>query len=331
MSLSPEDMKRVGGSDVAAIVGVSPYAGPLSVYLRIVEGVEREGGAHTDRGNRLEEPVLGWYEETTGRKVVRKVSMRDNRRPHLRASPDALSWGGEDQGSPARPVEVKTANLAQAPRWGEEGTDAIPPEYLCQAHWYLGLGRDVRGDVDNVCDVPALIAGDFRLYSVAHCAETYGLLSEAVDRFWVDHVLARRPPEPTTLSNDLEAVQRRFRRHDGDRPLDFAALPPEAQVTLEEYLRAYAEESTAAERLALWEVRAKMALGAAPGVAGLPPELGFTRLDWKKNRDGTATDWKQVAEAMRDGVPFGAAVEQYTTTREGSRPFTPRAIAKGKR
>lgn len=330
MSLTPEEKRLVGGSDVAAIVGVSPYGSAYAVWERIVNGTEREDTPALSRGRRLEPVVLDWYAEQTGRELVRAPVLCPKRHHH-RASLDGVSR--EPRGAVWRVVEAKTAGARDADRWGEEGTDAIPVEYLTQVQHYMGVGHELGRVEDDLCDVPALVAGDFRLYRVAYDAETYGLLSEAVDRFWVDHVLTKRPPEPTALSNDVEAIRHRFRRHEDVAPLDFSALSPGAQVTLEEYLRAYAEESAAAERLALWEARAKMVLGGAPGVRGLPADTGWSRIDFTAQESGRVA-WKKVAEAL--ARQHGVSATQLSAlvaenTGEGARPFTPRPITKGRR
>jgi predicted phage-related endonuclease len=321
MALSDAERRMVGGSDVASICGVSPYAGPLSVWLRIVHGAQQPDNVHTKRGRRLEAAVLDWYHEETGftQWSVDVVRLRDASRPHLRGSLDACvrAPGG------VRPVEAKTANGEQARHWGEEGTDAIPVQYITQAQFYLGFGREVGAVEDDVCDVPALVAGDFRLYRVRYDADLYGELLERVERFWVDHVLTKKPPEDAQLPRDLEAVGWAFRRSEG-KAVDFASLPPETQVTLEEYLRAYQEESAAADRRALWEARAKLALGSVPGVRGLPRELGYSSLSWGEQAGKTA--WKRVAEELARRLsltPAQLSALAAENTGEGSRPFTP--------
>jgi predicted phage-related endonuclease len=319
MSLSAEDARRIGGSDVAAICGVSPYAGPLSVYMRVAHGAEQPDNQHTKRGRRLESVVIDWYREETGHEPAPVLEpIRDPKRPHLRMSLDARFRAG----GALRPVEAKTANGEQARHWGEQGTDAIPAWYLCQSQFYLGFGREVGAVEDDVCDVPALVAGDFRLYRVTFDSELYGEMMERLGRFWVDHVLAKRPPLDSPLPRDLESVDWAFRRSDG-AAVDFVSLPPETQVTLEEYLRAWTEESAASDRRALWEARAKLALGSASGVRGLPEALGFTSLSWKEQ--GGKTAWKRVAEALakKTGTEAQLSALAAENTGEGSRPFTP--------
>ena len=63
----------VGASEVAAIVGESPYGGPLSVYLEKVDPEHGfAGNFATRRGHALEGLVAHEYELATGRQTDRK-------------------------------------------------------------------------------------------------------------------------------------------------------------------------------------------------------------------------------------------------------------------
>jgi len=67
----------VGASEVSAIAGVNPYAGPLDVYLsKVLDGADLLRHAHRlDRelpiriGNALEPTMLRLYEERYGRPI----------------------------------------------------------------------------------------------------------------------------------------------------------------------------------------------------------------------------------------------------------------------
>src|SRR5690349_12032790 len=49
--------RRIGGSDIPKLLGISPYGGPLEVYERIVLGVEAPWNPRMERGTMFE-PVL---------------------------------------------------------------------------------------------------------------------------------------------------------------------------------------------------------------------------------------------------------------------------------
>lgn len=323
MSLTAEEAAMIGGSDLSAILGLSPWRTPLQVYARIVAGAEQADSPALRRGRHLEAAVLSLYEEETGAVVLEPPKLKHPRLHYTRASLDALA---ERDGR--RVVEVKTAGLSEVRHWGEAGTDAIPQGYLYQVAWYSGVAL-AGGYVDTgEVDLAALVAGDLRVYHVPHDAELFGLLEETVERFWVDHVLPRRPPPVTEPLKDLQGVASLYRSHSGDAKR-WADLAPMEQAAVEEYLRARREEKAATRQRAAYEVRVKLAMGAAPQLVGLPPEVGASRLDWKRNKDTGATDWHAVSVALRESasVSVGAyeeIVSQHTTTKEGARPFAVR-------
>jgi putative phage-type endonuclease len=322
MSLTPEEQGMIGGSDLAAILGLSPYRTPLQVYARIVAGEKDADSAPKRRGRALEDAVLGMYLEETGATLLGKPKLKHPRLVYTRASLDGIV----ERGGGRRVAEVKTAGLSEVRNWGEVGTDAIPQGYLYQVAWYAGVAL-ATGAVDTgEVDVAALVAGDLRVYHVPHDAELFGLLEEAVERFWMDYVESRRPPPVTEPLRDIRGVAGLFRSHSGDAKR-WTDLAPTDQLAVEEYLRARREETAATRLRAAWEVRVKLALGAAPQLVGLPPEVGATRLDWKKSKSRMVTDWEACAKALEPHVSPSEYVEvlrSNTTPVEGARPFNVR-------
>ena len=55
----------LGGSDVAAVLGLDPWRSPLDVYVDKVEGSQRTENAPMQWGNRLEAPIADAYAERT--------------------------------------------------------------------------------------------------------------------------------------------------------------------------------------------------------------------------------------------------------------------------
>jgi putative phage-type endonuclease len=320
VSLSPEDNKRVGGSDVAAIVGVSPYASAFSVYQRIVHGVELPESEAMARGTRLESAVIAWCADETGRRVRRSVSL-SCREPWQRASVDALSWAAEGS---RRVVEGKTSGRWMTNGWGTPGTDEVPQHYLCQVQWYMGHGLRSGQVHERVADLP-LLREDFALYSVPYDEDVFLELEDRAARFVHDHVRKQVPPDVTALPQDLEMLKRRFPRHTANA-LDATSLEPSALYTLDEHRRAVAAAKEAMKAREKWTARVQMLLAEHEGVVW--PD--GTRLDWKQNKPSTVTDWEAVAKAIYadSDRAWKDVVAEFTTQREGARPLVWREARK---
>ena len=174
----------IGGSDVAAIIGISKWRTALDVYNSKIGDVEDVDNVSMEWGRRLEPVIRQAYADKTGRTVDIPVDMfRSTEHPFMVANVDGLC---ED-----RVVEIKTARTSQD--WGDEGTDKIPDYYLTQVQHYM----TVTGK--KLCDVAVLIgASDFRIYTVKHDPELEALIVQAEEEFW-KHVENRIPPEPRTL------------------------------------------------------------------------------------------------------------------------------------
>lgn len=181
----------IGGSDAAAVLGISPWTTPLQLYRRLAG---EAAPAETDLeelseavrwGNLLEPVVAERYAEVTGRKV-----RREPRR--LRHKVHAMLTAHIDRRTddPERILEVKTARYGRD--WGAEGTDEVPPHYVAQCMHYLA----VTGA--KVCDLAVLIAGsDFRVYPIERDEAVVSQLIERELEFW-DRVQRRDPPDPLT-------------------------------------------------------------------------------------------------------------------------------------
>lgn len=187
-----ERRKGIGGSDVAAILGLSPWKTPFQVYQeKRNECKPFEGNDLTEWGKRMEPTIRQWYSDVTGR-VVRLPDgiIYHAKHPFMLASLDGFT---DDR----RVVEIKTARNGS--KWGEPGTDEIPDYYAVQVQHYLA----VTGF--EVADVPVSIGGALPvLYEIPADKEIHEMLVEAEAEFW-QRVQEGNPPEPVTYS---DAVQR---------------------------------------------------------------------------------------------------------------------------
>jgi predicted phage-related endonuclease len=333
VSLSAEEAARVGGSDVAALLNLSPWATPLSVYARIVNGQRDEDSAPKKRGRFLESAVLNMYADATGATLLPGPKLRHPRMEYTRASLDALSLRDG-----CRVADAKTAGRTEIHKWGEAGTDQVPLYIVPQMCFYAGiaymLGRVDTRDVD----VPALVGGDLSVYEVKWDAELFAMCTQAVERFWVDHVLPRRPPPVTEPAIDLGAVGQMYPRHDGE-PKRFDALATEEQRWVRTWAEARAARQEAERREQEAEAHLKLIMGSAPRLEGLPPDLGIRSLTWRQGKGRQEVDWSALAADLRAmGETYYAALnlsdpsgrmaeqwarllERHTITKDGTRPL----------
>lgn len=200
----------IGGSDIAAIVGLNPFKTPTQVWqskIEPIDGDEQSEAAYW--GNALEQVVAQEYQRRTGRKVQRiNTMMRHPNFPFALANIDRAVVNPDISGNVRwrvdrlttdRLLECKTANGFAVKKWGESGSDYVPDEYLVQCQWYMG----VTGA--NICDLAVLIGGqDFRIYSIPRDDDLIGDLLVQGAAFW-ELVQQRIAPDPI---NYPEAVRK---------------------------------------------------------------------------------------------------------------------------
>lgn len=137
---SPEWLKTVSASKVAAILGVSPWESPRSLWHLMRGDLPPQAqNAAMSRGQYLEAGVLAWWRdqhpEVTDLTEQHYATRADM--PWAAATLDALA---QDTHGNTIVVEVKTA--ARADEWGEPGSDEIPAYYAAQVLWQLAMVPD---------------------------------------------------------------------------------------------------------------------------------------------------------------------------------------------
>ncbi len=179
----------IGGSDVAAIMGLSPWSSPYKVWADKALGVHEDisGRPAVEWGNILE-PVVGrHFAERHPDWKVRRVNgiATSVARPWAQAS---LDYEVKVPGRGYGVLEIKTAGLRGADRW----EDGVPVFYQCQVAHYLSVtGR-------SYAYVAVLIGGqDYREYLMERDEDDIRAVDEAVDSFWHGNVEPRVAPDVT--------------------------------------------------------------------------------------------------------------------------------------
>jgi putative phage-type endonuclease len=300
--------KGLGGSDIAAVMGLNPFKGPIDVWMEKTgrETRDVESDAIT-WGRHLEDPIAEFYRTRNEVKFIRLNNPLAVHPKHqfLMASPDRILYPK----SLREGLEVKTAGLRMAHKWGEEGTDEIPEEYLMQCHHCMTV-------LDfEAWHVAALIGGqDYREYTIARDEEISESIVHIANEFWENYVLEDRPP-PLDASDGCRRFLDRFKKTSG---AILEASDPEAVSKLEN-LKKISQDLRALESaytLAQHEVMAL--IGDADGV-----KWGEGHKVLWKHQKGSVS-WKKVATAKGGHLDRKLVAD---CTSEGSRVF--RAYFKG--
>jgi putative phage-type endonuclease len=186
----------IGGSDVAAILGLARYATRAEIWLeKIGRGREKQETERMHFGNKLESVIADEYALRNGVNLKEPTEMfRHKKYPFLIANPDRLIEGKNAV------LECKNADAYTAAQWGEEGSDFIPTEYLLQAAHY----RYVL-DVDYV-DIAVLLGGNkFRQYRYERNKELESRTIKKLAEFWTEYVVPRKEP-PLQTKHDVETL-----------------------------------------------------------------------------------------------------------------------------
>lgn len=305
-----ERRSGIGGTDAAAIMGLSPWASPYQVYMdKTGQAPLRAETEAMWWGKALESIIARRYTEKTGRKVYELpegLVMRHAEHDFLLGTPDRLCI------TERRGLEIKTASLYSAKDWGEVGTDEIPNAYLAQVVHYMAItGFDVW-------DVAVLLGGnDFRVYTVRRDPDLEAMILDRCIRFWNDHVIPRVPP-PVDGSEATNKLLRGLWTK--TTPLRVTATP-EAIEHAEAYAKAKAN-------IEAWEAEKRKHESALMAAIGDLEGLDATtfRVTWKHTNPIRKVDYKALVEELADRLDLDTAsleeiAARFTTEAPGPRRF----------
>ncbi len=207
----------VGGSDIASILGVSPWKTAYQLWEEKTSGWVEESTEARDkvlkRGKKLEPIVIEMLQEERDVWVLERNQIHtDLEHPFLKAEIDFeyVLDGYSELYAPAKDCvyvgngDVKTVHPYAAKDWGEEGTDEFPVHYCAQ----FQFGLMVTGR--QVCMVASLIgADDLRVYEVKRDEELIAHIRKAAVDFWFNNVANRVPP-PIQTAEDAAKMLSRF-------------------------------------------------------------------------------------------------------------------------
>jgi putative phage-type endonuclease len=123
---------KIGASDAAVILGISPYKTPFQLWEEKVFGKDQEQNGAMARGSAMEQEARECFEKMTGLSVMPKVFVQDWRM----ASLDGITFDGKTL------VEIKCPNK-QVHALAEEGL--VPDYYMAQMQHQFSLSGADKG------------------------------------------------------------------------------------------------------------------------------------------------------------------------------------------
>lgn len=207
----------IGGSDAAAVLGISPFRTARDLYydkLGVVTADDQENWVALEVGTLLEPLVASIFAKKTGLKIYqRKFMFQHPRYPWMLADLDYLT---ELPDGKLAILEIKTTNYNARDKWWYNGAEIVPTYYEAQGRHYMAVM-----DIDRVYYC-CLYGNSEDEAIIRHIDRDMDYESELIaleEDFWKNHVLSKSPP-PYTEAGDLimESLRRSLGPPDTDAP-----------------------------------------------------------------------------------------------------------------
>ncbi|CUX24336.1 YqaJ viral recombinase family nuclease [Clostridium sp. C105KSO13] len=311
--------KGIGGSDVAAIMGISPFATIRDLYndkvgiQPLMEDEEESNWVAKAVGQRLEDLVAEIFSKKTGLEVfpVRKM-FRHPLYPFMLADVDFfIRFPDGSFGI----LECKTCNYNARDKWAD---DAIPANYVYQVRHYMAVTNISKAYI-------ACLYGNNENEFVIRSLERDMMEEEEIIEqeayFWNEHVTKEVAP-PYTGKPDL--ILASIRRYSGyaDKSLPEITISNLETIRLEKYLNLSEEKSQIEKRKK--EIEAEQRALSVPFVEMLGQgckavlEDGSSRYRITYNPTKRTQIGKDRMEKLK--IQYPDIYEEYTKTTE-SRTF----------
>lgn len=215
MAITEEQAKRrigrIGSSDVPGILGISPYGNKSpakqyrDAYFRVMGLCPKATTNSMRAGIFLEPGILSWAEHKIDRPLLRDMQFVCQESDWRIASFDGIT-----DDDPDAPLIVE-AKLVENPEyqahWGRAGNkkpENVPDYVLAQVMHQM----DVAGPDYRAAYIACYRASNgFGLYGpISRDDELIGLIFEAEQKFYIDHILPKRPPELPAEEQEGEAA-----------------------------------------------------------------------------------------------------------------------------
>lgn len=210
--------KRIGGSDIGAILGVNKYKSIIDVYIDKTEGSKFEGNEATFWGHMHEATIMKVFAQKHKEFTVYQASYSivDN---FFIANLDGVL---KDRNTgDCGVLEIKTTNAFNYKDW--EG-DVVPQYYYAQVQHYLMLTGY------KFAYIAVLIGGNhYKDFKIERSEEDIALIREKATEFYKENILKQIPPMPDGSDAYMNYLKKKAMDIENDTVVEFVDLEEKAQ------------------------------------------------------------------------------------------------------
>ena len=296
----------VGASEIGTILGVNPYDTPYQLWLRKTGRAPMvEENFLMKAGHYLESAIAQFCADETGVEIIKRSAgdfiVVDQSRQFLRVSPDRYAWLPNSRHTKENKVIIECKSTQK-----QIFEDDIPLSWFTQVMYQLG-----------VCEMSQaylawLTQGrEFGYKHIVFDADFYNdVIVPAVEKFWVDNILADKEPD---LIN-IEDVKLKFPRHNTGKAIEASDELLDRYNTLVDVNRQIKQLSEVKEEA---ENALRFAMQDAESIiVPTTQETPFkTLVTWKAAKDSTRFDEKAFASENPE------LYARYMRNVQGSRRF----------
>lgn len=197
----------IGGSDVAAILGLSRWKTAFDVWLSKTGEIDEpeEEPKHFVRGRFLERAISDWYADKFNVKLAHTDPFHTypGPEPWMSASVDATVLPGEGV-EEEYGLECKSARSDEL--WGKSGTDKTPVDVQIQCYWYMACTGMKRWDVAALFT----LSDDFRHYTLHQDPEVERNIVDRCRAWWQHHVVEGHKPSIDGSEGASDYLKKKF-------------------------------------------------------------------------------------------------------------------------
>ena len=206
--------KRIGGSDVGAILGVNKHKSIIDVYIDKTEGSSFVGNDATHWGHMLEGPVIKEFASRHSEFIVYQAPYS------VIANLDGVLKNKET--GEYGVVEIKTTNAYNYKDW--DG-DIVPQYYYAQVQHYLMLTGY------KFAYIAVLIGGNnYKDFRIERSEEDIELIRNKATEFYQENLLKKIPPMPDGSDAYMEHLKKKAMEIENNEVIELVGFEEKVEI-----------------------------------------------------------------------------------------------------